>query len=126
MRTMTNTEFERVLTEERNQRYHYSDLLDLQEDNPRSFSCEFITEDDYPDDWYCAIYYDVTTHCEGSNNESSHSVEIQHIYINFQEVKVTEMQENILTTGLTNRANEEFQFKDTEGLYPDYATSYTW
>ena len=126
MRTMTNTEFERVLTEERNQRYHYSDLLDLQEDNPRSFSCEFITEDDYPDDWYCAIYYDVTTHCEGSNNESSHSVEIQHIYINFQEVRVTEMQENILTTGLTNRANEEFQFKDTEGLYPDYATSYTW
>ena len=126
MRTMTNTEFERVLTEERNQRYHYSDLLDLQEDNPRSFSCEFITEDDYPDDWYCAIYYDVTTHCEGSNNESSHSVEIQHIYINFQEVRVTEMQENILTTVLTNRANEEFQFKDTEGLYPDYATSYTW
>ena len=126
MRTMTNTEFERVLNEERNQRYHYSDLLDLQEDNPRSFSCEFITEDDYPDDWYCAIYYDVTTHCEGSNNESSHSVEIQHIYINFQEVRVTEMQENILTTVLTNRANEEFQFKDTEGLYPDYATSYTW
>ena len=126
MRTMTNTEFERVLNEERNQRYHYSDLLDLQEDNPRSFSCEFITEDDYPDDWYCAIYYDVTTHCEGSNNESSHSVEIQHIYINFQEVKVTEMQENILTTVLTNRANEEFQFEDTEGLYPDYATSYTW
>lgn len=126
MRTMTNTEFERVLTEERNQRYHYSDLLDLQEDNPRSFSCEFITEDDYPDDWYCAIYYDVTTHCEGSNNESSHSVEIQHIYINFQEVRVTEMQENILTTVLTNRANEEFQFKDTEGLYPDLATSYTW
>ena len=123
---MTNTEFERVLNEERNQRYHYSDLLDLQEDNPRSFSCEFITEDDYPDDWYCAIYYDVTTHCEGSNNESSHSVEIQHIYINFQEVRVTEMQENILTTVLTNRANEEFQFKDTEGLYPDYATSYTW
>ena len=126
MRTMTNTEFERVLTEERNQRYHYSDLLDLQEDNPRSFSCEFITEDDYPDDWYCAIYYDVTTHCEGSNNESSHSVEIQHIYINFQEVWVTEMQENILTTVLTNRANEEFQFEDTEGLYPDLATSYTW
>ena len=126
MRTMTNTEFERVLTEERNQRYHYSDLLDLQEDNPRSFSCEFITEDDYPDDWYCAIYYDVTTHCEGSNNESSHSVEIQHIYINFQEVKVTEMQEKILTTVLTNRANEEFQFEDTEDLYPDLATSYTW
>ena len=126
MRTMTNTEFERVLNEERNQRYHYSDLLDLQEDNPRSFSCEFITEDDYPDDWYCAIYYDVTTHCEGSNNESSHSVEIQHIYINFQEVRVTEMQENILTTVLTNRANEEFQFEDTEGLYPDLATSYTW
>ena len=126
MRTMTNTEFERVLNEERNQRYHYSDLLDLQEDNPRSFSCEFITEDDYPDDWYCAIYYDVTTHCEGSNNESSHSVEIQHIYINFQEVRVTEMQENVLTTVLTNRANEEFQFEDTEGLYPDYATSYTW
>jgi len=123
---MTNTEFERVLTEERNQRYHYSDLLDLQEDNPRSFSCEFITEDDYPDDWYCAIYYDVTTHCEGSNNASCHSVEIQHIYINFQEVRVTEMQENILTTVLTNRANEEFQFEDTEGLYPDYATSYTW
>ena len=126
MRTMTNTEFERVLNEERNQRYYYSDLLDLQEDNPRSFSCEFITEDDYPDDWYCAIYYDVTTHCEGSNNESSHSVEIQHIYINFQEVRVTEMQENVLTTVLTNRANEEFQFEDTEGLYPDLATSYTW
>ena len=126
MRTMTNTEFERVLNEERKQRFYYSDLLDLQEDNPRSFSCEFITEDDYPDDWHCTIYYDVTTHCEGSNNESSHSVEIQHIYINFQEVRVTEMQENILTTVLTNRANEEFQFKDTEGLYPDYATSYTW
>ena len=125
MRTMTNTEFERVLTEERNQRYHYSDLLDLQEDNPRSFSCEFITEDDYPDDWYCAIYYDVTTHCEGSNNESSHSVEIQHIYINFQEVRVTEMQENILTTVLTNRANEEFQYKETD-IYPDYATSKMW
>ena len=122
---MTNTEFERVLNEERNQRYHYSDLLDLQEDNPRSFSCEFITEDDYPDDWYCAIYYDVTTHCEGSNNESSHSVEIQHIYINFQEVRVTEMQENVLTTVLTNRANEEFQYKETD-IYTDYATSKMW
>ena len=125
MRTMTNTEFERVLSEERNQRYHYGDLLDLQEDNPRSFSCEFITEDDYPDDWYCAIYYDVTTHCEGNNNASSHSVEIQHIYINFQEVKATEMQESVLTTVLTNRANKEFQFRDT-GIYPDSATSYTW
>ena len=126
MRTMTNTEFERVLNEERNQRYHYSDLLDLQEDNPRSFSCEFITEDDYPDDWHCTIYYDVTTHCEGNNNASCHSVEIQHIYINFQEVRASEMQESILTTVLTNRANEEFQFEDTEGLYPDLATSYTW
>ena len=125
MRTMTNTEFERVLNEERNQRYHYSDLLDLQEDNPRSFRCEFITEEDYPDDWYCAIYYDVTTRCEGSNNESSHSVEIQHIYINFQEVKATEMQESILTTVLTNRANEEFQYKETD-IYPDYATSKMW
>ena len=121
---MTNTEFERVLSEERKQRYYYSDLLDLREDSHRSFSCEFITEDDYPDDWYCAIYYDVITRCEG--NKSCHSVEIQHIYINFQEVRVTEMQENILTTILTNRANEEFQFEDTEGLYPDYATSKTW
>lgn len=121
---MTNTEFERVLSEERKQRYYYSDLLDLREGSHRSFSCEFITEDDYPDDWYCAIYYDVTTRCEG--NKSSHSIEIQHIYINFQEVKVTEKQESVLTTVLTNRANEEFQFEDTEGLYPDLATSYTW
>ena len=121
---MTNTEFERVLSEERKQCYYYSDLLDLREDSHRSFSCEFITEDDYPDDWYCAIYYDVTTRCEG--NKSCHSVEIQHIYINFQEVKVTEKQESVLTTVLTNRANEEFQFEDTEGLYPDLATSYTW
>ena len=122
---MTNTEFERVLTEERKQRYYYSDLLDLREDCHRSFSCEFITEDDYPDDWYCAIYYDVTTRCEGNNNASCHSVEIQHIYINFQEVKVTEIQESVLTTVLTNRANEEFQFEDTD-IYPDLATSYTW
>nr|DAY22111.1 MAG TPA: hypothetical protein [Caudoviricetes sp.] len=122
---MTNTEFERVLNEERKQRYYYSDLLDLHEDSNRSFSCEFITEEDYPDDWYCAIYYDVTTHCEGSNNASSHNVEIQHIYINFQEVKVTEMQESILTTVLTNRANKEFQFKDTD-IHPDYATSKMW
>ena len=121
---MTNTEFERVLNEERKQRYYYSDLLDLREDCHRSFSCEFITEDDYPDDWYCAIYYDVTTRCKG--NKSCHSVEIQHIYINFQEVKVTEKQESVLTAVLTNRANEEFQFEDTEGLYPDLATSYTW
>jgi hypothetical protein len=125
MRTMTNTEFERVLNEERKQRYYYSDLLDLHEDNNRSFSCEFITEEDYPDDWYCAIYYDVTAYCEGNNNASCHSVEIQHIYINFQEVKATEMQESVLTTVLTNRANKEFQFRDT-GIYPDYATSYTW
>ena len=108
---MTNTEFERVLNEERKQRYYYSDFLDLREDSHRSFSCEFITEDDYPDDWYCAIYYDVTTRCEGN--------------INFQEVKVTEMQESVLTTVLTNRANEEFQFEDTD-IYPDYATSKTW
>lgn len=120
---MTNTEFERVLNEERKQRYYYSDLLDLREDSHRSFSCEFITEDDYTDDWYCAIYYDVTTRCEA--NKSCHSIEIQHIYINFQEVKVTEMQENILTTVLTNRANEEFQFEDTD-IYPDYATSKMW
>ena len=125
MRTMTNTEFERVLNEERKQRYYYSDLLDLHEDNNRSFSCEFITEEDYHDDWYCAIYYDVTTHCEGSNNASCHSVEIQHIYINFQEVKATEMQENVLTTVLTNRANKEFQYKETD-IYPDYATSKMW
>ena len=123
MRTMTNTEFERVLTEERKQRYYYSDLLDFREDIYRSFSCEFITEDDYPDEWYCAIYYDVTTRCEG--NKSSHSVEIQHIYINFQEVKVTEKQESVLTAVLTNRANEEFQFEDTD-IYPDYATSKMW
>lgn len=122
---MTNTEFERVLTEERKQRYYYSDLLDLREDSHRSFSCEFITEDDYHDEWYCAIYYDVTTRCEGNNNASCHSVEIQHIYINFQEVKVTEMQENVLTTVLTNRANEEFKFEDTD-IYPDYATSKMW
>ena len=123
MRTMTNTEFERVLTEERKQRYYYSDLLDFREDIYRSFSCEFITEDDYPDDWYCAIYYDVTTRGEGK--KSCHSVEIQHIYINFQEVKVTEKQESVLTTVLTNRANEEFQFEDTD-IYPDYATSKMW
>ena len=122
---MTNTEFERVLSEERKQCYYYSDLLDLREDCHRSFSCEFITEDDYPDDWYCAIYYDVTTHCEGNNNASCHNVEIQHIYINFQEVKVTEKQESVLTTVLTNRANEEFQFEDTD-IYPDYATSKMW
>ena len=120
---MTNIEFERVINEERKQCYYYSDLLDFREDIYRSFSCEFITEDDYPDDWYCAIYYDVTTRCEG--NKSCHSVEIQHIYINFQEVKVTEKQESVLTTVLTNRANEEFQFEDTD-IYPDYATSKMW
>ena len=82
-----------------------------------------VSLDDYPDDWYCSIYYDVTTRCEGS--KSCHSVEIQHIYINFQEVKVAEKQESVLTTVLTNRANEEFQFEDTD-IYPDYATSKIW
>ena len=125
MRTMTNTEFERVLNEERKQRYYYSDLLDLHEDSNRSFSCEFITEEDYPDDWYCQVIYDVTFDYIG-REESNHEVTITSVKVKGEDVQLTQEQEEELTKALTERANVEYEFYDTEGLYPDLATSYTW
>ena len=108
---MTNTEFERVLSEERKQRYYYSDFLDLREDSHRSFSCEFITEDDYPDDWYCRIMYAVYTDCD-KRESSNHEVLINQVYINFQEVELTPEQDKTLTKVLTARANVEFQYRE--------------
>ena len=110
MRTMNNIELERVLQEEKKQRYYYSDYLDLN-DPENVFSCEFITEEDYPQDWYCRIMYDVYTSCD-KREGSNHEVIINQVYIDFQEVEITPEQDKTLTKVLTARANEEFQYRE--------------
>ena len=85
-----------------------------------------MTEVEYPDDWYCQVIYDVSFDYKGSDYDSDHEVTITKVKVNSKEVKLTKEQEEELTKALTERANTEYEFYDTEGLYPDYATSKMW
>ena len=126
MRTISPFEFARLVQEERETPYFRgNDYLDIHEDKDRSFECEFTTYTEYDDDWYCQVIYEVTLDYSGRDS-SNHEVAITEVYVNSEEVQLTDEQERELTTLLTKRANVEYQFNDTEGLYPDLATSYTW
>ena len=127
MRTISPFEFARLTKEVYGDpTYQGYDYLNIHEDKGRSFECEFTTYTEYEDDWYCCVTYDVTFGYKGRDYESDHEVTINKVEVNFQEVQLTSEQEAALTKALTERANEEYEFYDTEGLYPDYATSYTW
>lgn len=126
MRTISPFEFARLISEERaTPAYQGNDYLDIHEDRCNTIENEFFTEKEYEDDWYCQVIYEVTLDYLGRDS-SNHKVAITEVYVNSEEVQLTDEQERELTTLLTKRANVEYQFNDTEGLYPDYATSYTW
>lgn len=121
MRTMTPFEFARLMQEERNTPYYSgNDYLNIHEDRYSTIEHEFITETEYEDDWWCSVIYDITFDYTG------HEVEITKVSVKNDEVQLTDDQERELTALLTKRANAEYEFHDTEGLYPDLATSYTW
>ena len=126
MRTISPFEFARIVQEECETPYFRgNDYLDIHEDRYNTIENEFMTEVEYPDDWYCQVIYEVTLDYSGRDS-SNHEVAITEVYVNSEEVQLTDEQERELTTLLTKRANVEYQFNDTEGLYPDLATSYTW
>ena len=126
MRTISPFEFARLVQEECETPYFRgNDYLDIHEDRYNTIENEFMTEVEYPDDWYCQVIYEVTLDYSGRDS-SNHEVAITEVYVNSEEVQLTDAQRKELTKALTERANTEYEFYDTEDLYPDYATSYTW
>ena len=126
MRTISPFEFARLVQEECDTPYFRgNDYLDIHEDRYNTIENEFTTYTEYDDDWYCQVIYEVTLDYLGRDS-SNHEVAITEVYVNSEEVQLTDEQERELTTLLTKRANVEYQFNDTEGLYPDYATSKMW
>lgn len=126
MRTISPFEFARLISEERaTPAYQGNDYLNIHEDRHSTIEHEFMTEVEYPDDWYCQVIYDITFDYI-RREESNHEVTITSVKVKGEDVQLTEEQEEELTKALTERANVEYEFYDTEGLYPDYATSYTW
>ena len=127
MRTISPFEFARLISEERaTPVYQGNDYLNIHEDRYSTIEHEYMTEVEYPDDWYCQVIYDVSFDYKGSDYDSDHEVTITKVKVNGKEVKLTQEQEEERTKALTERANTEYEFYDTEGLYPDYATSKTW
>ena len=107
MRTISPFEFARLISEERaTPAYQGNDYLNIHEDRHSTIEHEYMTEVEYPNDWYCQVIYDVSFNYKGRDYDSDHEEE--------------------LTKARTERANTEYEFYDTEGLYPDYATSKTW
>lgn len=126
MRTISPFEFARLISEEHAiPAYQDNDYLNIHEDRHSTIEHEFMTEVEYSDDWYCQVIYDVTFDYIG-REESNHEVTITSVKVKGEDVQLTEEQEEELTKALTERANTEYEFYDTEGLYPDYATSKTW
>lgn len=127
MRTISPFEFARLMKEVCSDPiYQGYDYLNIHEDKGRSLECEFTTYTEYDDDWYCRVTYEVAFGYKGRDYKSDHEVIINNVEVNFQEVQLTREQEAALTNALTERANEEYEFYDTDGLYPDYATSKMW